>query len=337
MSATVYYDKDCDLSLIQGRKVAVIGFGSQGHAHALNLRDSGVQVNVGLRPDSKSRPAAEAAGLKVATAAEAARDNDLIMLLVQDPVMPALYKEAIEPHLKPGKALFFAHGFNVHFGQITPPAGIDVAMVAPIGPGHIFRRTVEQGGGVPGRFAIYADATGGARALTLSYARGIGTTRAGVIETTFKEEVETDLFGEQAILCGGVTALIKASFETLVEAGYAPESAYFECVNELKLIVDLIYEGGLTWMRYSVSDTAEFGDYTRGPRIINADTRRILKEILAEVQSGQFAREWIEEGKSGYKQMTEFRRQERSSQVEEVGARLRSMMTGLDAKVAPQS
>ena len=337
MSSKVYYDDDADPTLVAARKVAVIGFGSQGHAHALNLRDSGVDVVVGLRPRSASRAEAEEQGLRVLDPDEAASWGDLVMLLVPDQHMAELYRGAVAPNLRPGDALFFAHGFNVHFGQIEPPAEVDVAMVAPKGPGHLVRRAYEQGGGVPTLVAVHRDATGKAFPLALSYARGLGSTRAGVLETTFREETETDLFGEQVILCGGVSELIKASFETLVEAGYAPESAYFECLHELKLIVDLLFEGGLSWMRFSVSDTAEYGDYTRGPRIIDQRVRETMKEILADVQSGAFAEEWIAENRAGAPRMREMRARDRQHPIEEVGARLRSMMPFLSPKAPPGS
>jgi ketol-acid reductoisomerase len=335
MTARVYYEKDADPTLVEARKVAVIGFGSQGHAHALNLSDSGVDVVVGLRAGSSSREVATEAGLEVATPADATRAADLVMLLVPDQHQPALYAEAIEPHLRDGDALFFAHGFNVHFSQISPPEGVDVAMVAPKGPGHLVRRTFEEGSGVPSLVAVHQDATGKALPLALSYAHAIGATRAGVLETTFREETETDLFGEQVILCGGVTALIKASFEILVEAGYAPESAYLECLHELKLIVDLLYEGGLGWMRYSVSDTAEFGDYTRGPRVIDERVRDEMRRILADVQSGAFAQEWIAENRAGAPRLRELRARERDHPIEAVGAQLRSMMPFLEAREPP--
>jgi len=332
MTVPIYYDDDADLGLVQARKVAVIGYGSQGHAHALNLRDSGVDVVVGLREDSESRKAAEAEGLRVATPTEAAHEADLIMILVPDQHQAELYSDEIAPNLAEGDALFFAHGFNVHFGQIEAPEGVDVAMVAPKSPGHLVRRTFQEGSGTPALVAVAHDATGTAHALALSYARAIGTTRAGLLETTFREETETDLFGEQAILCGGISELIKASFDTLVEGGYAPESAYFECVHELKLIVDLIFEGGLAWMRNSVSDTAEFGDFTRGPRIITEDTRETMRQILAEVQSGEFAEEWIAENRKGGSRLQEYRERDRDHQVEVVGRRLRAMMPFLDSK-----
>ncbi len=336
MSVRIFYEADADPKLVAGRRVAVIGYGSQGHAHALNLRDSGVEVVVGLQEGSKSREKAEDDRMTVLPPAEAAGWADLVMMLVPDQRQPEVYQEAVGPHLETGDALFFAHGFNVHFGQIEAPKGIDVAMVAPKGPGHLVRRAYEEGSGVPALVAVATDATGGAMPLAISYADAIGATRAGVIETTFREETETDLFGEQVILCGGVSELIKASFETLVAAGYAPESAYFECLHELKLIVDLLYEGGLAWMRHSVSDTAEYGDYTRGPRIITKQTRRAMREILAEVQSGQFAREWINEYRNGEPTLAKYRDQERGHPIEEVGAQLRSMMTFLDPR-SPQS
>jgi ketol-acid reductoisomerase len=332
MTVPIYYDKDADPDLVKARKVAVLGYGSQGHAHALNLRDSGADVVVGLPEGSASRARAEAEGLTVLTPAEAARQSDLIMILAPDANQVALYRDDIGPNLEPGDALFFAHGFNVHYGQIEPPATVDVAMVAPKSPGHLVRRSYEGGSGVPALVAVAQDATGSALALALSYARANGNTRAGVLETTFREETETDLFGEQVILCGGVTALIKASFETLVEAGYAPESAYFECIHELKLIVDLIWEGGLTWMRYSVSDTAEYGDFTRGPEIITEETRKTMRKILDDVQSGVFAQEWIAEIEAGQPRLQEYRAEGRAHQVEEVGARLRAMMPFMDAK-----
>jgi len=332
VSVSIYYDADADPGLVRERTVAILGYGSQGHAHALNLRDSGVEVVVGELEGTPAWERAEAAGFNVVSAAEACRRADLIVVLVPDPIQPRLYQEAIAPNLKEGDALFFAHGFNIHFGQIEPPANVDVAMVAPKSPGHLVRRMYEQGGGTPALVAVAQDATGHARALALSYAWAIGATRAGVLGTTFREETETDLFGEQVILCGGISELIKASFDTLVEAGYAPESAYFECLHELKLIVDLLYEGGLTWMRYSVSDTAEYGDYTRGPRVITEQTREAMRQILAEVQSGEFAKEWIAESNAGAAKLIECRQRERAHPIEEVGARLRSMMPFLTPK-----
>jgi len=333
--ATIYYDSDSDIDLIQAKRVAIIGYGSQGHAHALNLKESGVDVVVGLREGSLSRAEAETAGLKVLTPEQAAEWADTIMMLVPDQVMGVIYKESIEPQLDAGDTLLFAHGFNIHFGEIVPPEDVDVAMIAPKGPGHLVRRTYEQGSGVPCLLAVHQDASGTARALGLSYASAIGGGRAGILETTFKEETETDLFGEQVILCGGVSELIKASFETLVEAGYQPESAYFETLHELKLIVDLLYEGGLSWMRYSVSDTAEYGDYTRGSRIITDDTRKAMKEALAEIQSGAFANEWMAQAREGAPFLYEQRAQNRAHQIEEVGKELRQMMPFLQPKTAP--
>jgi ketol-acid reductoisomerase len=322
----VYHDADAGLDVIRSRTVAIVGYGSQGHAHALNLRDSGVDVVVGLPEGSRSRARAEAAGLAVTTPAEAARGADLVTILVPDQHQADLYRDEIAPNLTDGNALFFAHGFNVHFGQITPAPGLDVAMVAPKSPGHLVRRTYTEGSGTPALVAVHQDATGGAMDLALSYAKGLGCTRAGVLETTFREETETDLFGEQVILCGGVSELIKASFETLVDAGYAPESAYFECLHELKLIVDLLYEGGLAWMRHSVSDTAEYGDFTRGPRVVTDETRTEMRRILDEVQSGAFAEEWIAENRAGAPRLQEYRERDRAHPIEEVGGRLRSMM-----------
>jgi len=324
--ATMYYDKDADLSLIRNKKVAVIGYGSQGHAHALNLRDSGVNVKVGLPASSRSRAKAQAAGLEVDDVAAVSKWADVIMVLVPDTTAAILYKEAIEPNLAPGKMLMFAHGFNIRFGTITVRADVDVSMVAPKAPGHRVRELYVEGAGTPALIAVHQNATGKAKELTLSYAKAIGVTRAGVIETTFAEETETDLFGEQAVLCGGVSALIKAGFETLVEAGYQPEVAYFECLHELKLIVDLIYQGGLNYMRYSVSDTAEYGDYTGGPRIVDADTKREMKKMLDEIRSGQFAKVWIEENATGRKWFDAQRRKERAHIIENVGARLRALM-----------
>ena len=333
--ATIYYDRDCDPELIKSRKVAIIGFGSQGHAHARNLAESGVDVVVGLRPDSASAEAAGEAGLPVLPVVEATAAADVVMMLVPDQVMASIYAEDVAPGLEPGDTLMFAHGFNIHFGAIEPPQDVDVSMIAPKGPGHLVRRTYEQGSGVPCLVAVHQDYTGGALALALSYASNIGGGRAGILETTFQEETETDLFGEQVILCGGVAELIKASFETLVEAGYQPESAYFETLHELKLIVDLLYEGGLSWMRYSVSDTAEYGDYTRGGRIVTEQTRSEMKEILSEIQSGAFANEWLAQAREGAPFLHEQRAANRAHQIEEVGAELRGLMPFLEPKTAP--
>ncbi len=331
MAATVYYDKDADPGLIRARKVAVIGYGSQGHAHALNLADAGVDVRVGLREGSSSKAKAEAAGLRVTTVAQAAAEADLVMLLLPDTEQRAVYEESIEPNLAPGDALFFAHGFNIRFDQIAPPDGVDVGMVAPKGPGHLVRRTYETGGGVPCLIAVAQDASGKAKELALSYAQAIGGARAGVLETTFDEETETDLFGEQVVLCGGLTALVQAGFETLVEAGYQPESAYFECLHELKLIVDLMYEQGITGMRYSISDTAEYGDLTRGPRIVGPETKAEMRRILDEIRDGTFAREWIAESRGGRQHFNELREQGASHQIEQVGEELRAMMPFVSA------
>ena len=330
--ASIYYDDDADPAVISGRRVAVIGYGSQGHAHALNLRESGVEVKVGLRETSRRRIEAEGEGLSVGSVAEVSEWANVVMVLVPDQHAADLYAAEIAPHLQDGDALMFAHGFNIHFGEINPDDGLDVLMVAPKGPGHLVRRTYTEGSGVPCLLALFQDATGGARELGLSYAWAIGGTRAGVLETTFKEETETDLFGEQVILCGGLSELIKASYETLVEAGYQPESAYFETLHELKLIVDLLYEGGLTWMRYSVSDTAEWGDYSTGPRIITDDTRQVMKDVLADIQSGSFARQWMDEARSGAQRLLATRARERSHEVEQVGARLRELMPFLTPK-----
>jgi ketol-acid reductoisomerase len=331
MAATIYYASDADPSLIAGRKVAVIGYGSQGHAHALNLRDSGVDVRVGLREGSSSRAKAEAAGLPVRSIAEAAAEADLIMILAPDTDQKAIFEESILPTLKDGDAIFFAHGFNVRFGLIKAPAGVDVAMVAPKGPGHLVRRTYEGGGGVPALIAVEQDASGQAKALALSYADAIGGTRAGVLETTFSEETETDLFGEQVVLCGGLTALIQAGFETLVDAGYEPESAYFECLHEVKLIVDLIYEAGISGMRYSISTTAEYGDLTRGPRIVNDGVKAEMKKILEEIRSGQFAEEWIAEYSAGSPNFKRLEAEGQAHPIEKVGAQLRAMMPFITA------
>ena len=336
MSATMYYEDDANPALVAGRKVAVLGFGSQGHAHALNLKDSGIDVVVGLRPGSAREGTAADAGLRVMAPADAADWANLTMVLVPDQHQQALYREAISPTLRDGDALFFAHGFNIHFGYVSPPSSVDVAMVAPKGPGHLVRRQYESGSGVPALVAVHQDATGGTKDLALSYAHGIGATRAGVIETTFKDETETDLFGEQVILCGGVDEMIRAAFETLTDAGYAPEMAYFEVLHELKLIVDLLFEGGLSWMRYSVSDTAEYGDVTRGPRIVTEQTRQTMRDILGEIQSGQFAKEWMDEVAAGAPNLLAARRSVAEHEVEQVGRSLRSMMPFLVAK-SPES
>jgi len=326
MSLNIYYDKDADLSIIQGKRVAIIGYGSQGHAHANNLKDSGVEVAVGLRQGSTSWAKAEQAGLSVKSIGEAVADADVVMILAPDETQGDLYRAEIEPSLIEGAALAFAHGFNIHFGQIEPRADLDVIMVAPKGPGHLVRSTYQAGGGVPSLIAVAQDASGQAKEIALSYAAANGGARAGVIETSFREETETDLFGEQTVLCGGVSELIQAGFETLVEAGYAPEMAYFECLHELKLIVDLIYEGGIANMRYSISNTAEYGDFTRGKRVIGTETRAAMKEILAEIQSGEFAREWMMENKTGASVLKAKRRLASQHGIEEVGERLRSMM-----------
>jgi ketol-acid reductoisomerase len=327
--ARMYYDEDANLDLLTGKTVAIIGYGSQGHAHALNLKDSGVNVIVGLYSGSKSTAKAEAAGLRVRNVSDAVKAADLIMILLPDEVQKTIYKNEIEPNLEAGNVLAFAHGFNIHFGQVVPPADVDVIMVAPKGPGHLVRRTYEQGQGVPALFAVYQDATGKARDHAMAYAKGIGGTRAGVLETTFREETETDLFGEQAVLCGGLSALIKAGFETLTEAGYQPEVAYFECLHEVKLIVDLVVEGGLATMRDSISNTAEYGDYTRGHRVVTAETKVEMKKILSEIQSGQFAREFVLENQAGKPGFTAMRRQEAEHPIEEVGKDLRAMFSWL--------
>src|SRR5262249_43234263 len=333
MAVEIFYDDDADLSIIQGRKLAVIGYGSQGHAHALSLRDSGVDVRIGLPEGSKSRPKAEDEGLRVVTPAQAAQEADLIMILAPDTKQRSIYADDIAPNLKDGDAIFFGHGFNIRYGLIQPPSNVDVAMVAPKGPGHLVRRQFVDGKGVPCLVAVEQDASGNATALALSYAKGIGGTRAGVIKTTFKEETETDLFGEQVVLCGGTTALVQAGFETLVDAGYAPEVAYFECLHELKLIVDLMYEGGIARMRYSISDTAEYGDLTRGPRIITDTTRQVMKDILAEITDGRFAREWVEEAAAGAPNFGKLREQGRQHPIEEVGTRLRGLMSWVDQPI----
>ncbi|MFV0315637.1 MAG: ketol-acid reductoisomerase [Microthrixaceae bacterium] len=329
--ANVYYENDADISIIQGRKVAILGYGSQGHAHALNLKESGVDVRVGLREGSSSAAKATEAGLRVTDVATASAEADLIMMLLPDTEIGPVYDSEVAPNLDDGDALFFAHGFNVRFGYVKAPAGVDVGMVAPKGPGHLVRRTYTEGGGVPCLIAVAQDATGGAKALALSYADAIGGTRAGVLETTFEEETETDLFGEQVVLCGGLSALVQAGFETLVEAGYQPESAYFECLHELKLIVDLMYEQGISGMRYSISTTAEYGDLTRGPRIINDDTKAEMRKILGEIRSGEFADEFITEVRSGGAKFDGLREAGKEHQVEQVGVRLREMMPWISA------
>ena len=328
--AKIYYDKDSDAALIQSKKVAVIGYGSQGHAHSLNLKDSGVSVRVGLAEGSKSKAKAEAAGLTVDSVANVSAWADVIMILAPDTQQPKIYNESIAPHLTRGKMLMFGHGFNIRFGTITPPADVDVTMIAPKAPGHRVREVFTEGGGTPALLAVHQDATGNARAIALSYAKALGVTRAGVIETTFAEETETDLFGEQTVLCGGVSALVKAGFETLVKAGYQPEIAYFECMHELKLIVDLMYRGGLNYMRYSVSDTAEHGDYTGGPRIITEETLGEMKKMLTEIQDGTYARKWIEENEKGRPWFKETRKREQEHPIERVGAELRAMMPFLN-------
>ena len=329
---TVYYDADANPGLIARRKVAVIGFGSQGHAHSMNLKDSGIDVVVGLRPGSRREGTASAAGLKVVTPEDAADWADLIMVLVPDQYQQDLYNDVIAPRLNAGDALFFAHGFSVHFGFIKAPPDVDVAMVAPKGPGHLVRRQYVEGSGVPSLVAVHQDATGDAKDVALSYAHGIGGTRAGVIETTFRDEAETDLFGEQVILCGGIDSMIRAAFETLTEAGYPDEMAYFEVLHELKLIVDLLYEGGISWMRHSVSDTAEYGDVTRGPRIVTADTKAAMGEILSEIQSGEFAKEWMAENRAGTPKLLAARESVGNHPIEVVGRRLRAMMPFLNEK-----
>src|SRR5437773_8752529 len=334
--ANLYYDNSADISLIQAKKVAIIGYGSQGHAHALNLRDSGVSVRVGLHEGSASRAKAEKAGLTVNTPAETAAWADVIMILVPDTKQPKLYRDAIEPNLKPGKTLMFAHGFNIRFGTIKPPAAVDVSMIAPKAPGHRVREVFTEGGGTPALLAVEQDASGSAKALALAYAKGLGCTRAGVLETTFTEETETDLFGEQAVLCGGVSELIKAGFDTLTEAGYQPEVAYFECLHELKLIVDLMYQGGLSYMRYSISDTAEHGDYTGGPRLITEETRNEMRRMLKEIQDGTYARNWIAEDKNGRPWFNETRNREQQHKIEEVGAKLRALMPFLKPVKRPE-
>ncbi|MEK4252490.1 ketol-acid reductoisomerase [Ureibacillus sp. FSL K6-2830] len=326
----MYYHNEIDETVLKEKKIAVIGYGSQGHAHAQNLKESGFDVRVGIRP-GKSAEQAKEDGLAVKTVAEASKEADVIMILLPDEVQKAVYEAEIAPNLEPGNALVFAHGFNIHYQQIVPPADVDVFLVAPKGPGHLVRRTYTEGAGVPALIGVYQDATGNAKNLALAWAKGIGSARAGVLETTFKEETETDLFGEQAVLCGGVTHLIKAGFETLVEAGYQPESAYFECLHEMKLIVDLIYEGGFSNMRYSISDTAEWGDYVSGPRVITEDVKANMKKILEDIQSGKFAKEWLEENANGRPQYNEYKQKEKEHQIEKVGAELRQMMPFINA------
>lgn len=330
--AKVYYQQDANLELLKGKKVAVIGFGSQGHAHALNLKESGVDVVVGLYDGSKSKESAESAGLEVLETAEAVKKADIVVMLIPDEKQAEVYKEKVQPNLNEGDALVFAHGFNIHFGQIVPPEYVDVFMIAPKGPGHIVRRQYSEGGGVPCLIAVAQDYTKKAKEYALAYAKGIGGTRGGVLETTFKDETETDLFGEQAVLCGGVTALMKAGFETLVEAGYAPENAYFECVHEMKLIVDLIYEGGFNYMRYSISDTAEYGDYVVGDRIVTEDTKKEMKKVLSEIQNGSFAKEWLLENKVNRPKFNAMRKAAREHEIEKVGSELRKMMAWINAK-----
>ena len=325
MAVKIYYQEDCNLSLLEGKKVAIIGYGSQGHAHALNLKESGVDVIVGLYEGSKSWAKAEAQGLKVYTAAEAAKQADVIMILINDEKQAAMYKKDVEPNLEEGNMLMFAHGFAIHFGQIKPPANVDVTMIAPKGPGHTVRSEYQAGKGVPCLVAVQQDYTGKALDKAIAYAAGIGGARAGVLETTFKVETETDLFGEQAVLCGGVTALMKAGFETLVEAGYAPENAYFECIHEMKLIVDLIYESGFQGMRYSISNTAEYGDYITGPKIVTDETKKAMKKILSDIQDGTFAKDWISENQTGCMHFGAMRRREAEHQLEAVGAELRKL------------
>ena len=330
--ATIYYENDADISRIQDKKIAVIGYGSQGHAHALNMKDSGLDVRIGLHEGSRSKAKAEAEGLRVVSVADAAAEADMIMIVIPDPIQGKVYEEQIAPNLKAGDTLMFAHGFNVRYGFVTAPQDVDVSMVAPKAPGHRVREVFTEGSGVPALVAIHQDASGEALQNALAYAKGIGSTRAGVLETTFAEETETDLFGEQTVLCGGVSELVKAGFETLVEAGYQPEIAYFECLHELKLIVDLMYEGGLNYMRYSVSDTAEWGDYKSGQRVITDETKAAMKEILSEIQSGAFAEEWMDEYHGGGKVYYDRRKREQSLQLENVGKDLRKMMTFLNAK-----
>jgi len=333
----MYHENAADIALIRGKKVGIVGYGSQGHAHALNLKDSGVDVRVGLPANSESRAKAKASGLAVGAVAEVAAWADVIMILVPDTVQPEVYKNDVALHLSAGKTLMFAHGFNIRFGTIQPPANVDVSMIAPKAPGHRVREVFIEGGGTPALLAIHQDATGNAKQLALSYGKAIGATRAGVIETTFSEETETDLFGEQTVLCGGVSALVKAGFETLVEAGYQPEIAYFECLHELKLIVDLIYRGGLNYMRYSISDTAEYGDYTGGPRIVTEQTRETMRQMLREIKDGSFAKKWIKENETGREWFDATREKEQQQKIEKVGEELRAMMTFLDPVTVKQT
>ncbi len=333
MSVEIFYDDDADLSIIQGRKVAVIGYGSQGHAHALSLRDSGVDVRIGLREGSKSAAKAEEEGLRVLSNAEAAAEADVIMILAPDTAQRHIYAQDVAPNLKDGDALFFGHGFNIRYGLIEAPSNVDVAMVAPKGPGHLVRRQFVDGKGVPALIAVEQDASGNAQALALAYAKGIGGTRAGVIKTTFKEETETDLFGEQAVLCGGASALVQAGFEVLTEAGYAPEVAYFECLHELKLIVDLMYEGGIARMRYSISDTAEYGDLTRGPRVVTPAVKEEMRKILGEIQDGTFATEWVNEDDAGRGNYKKLQQEGEQHPIEEVGKKLRGLMSWVDRPI----
>jgi ketol-acid reductoisomerase len=336
--ATIYHDRDTDPAVLADQRIAVLGYGSQGHAHAQNLRDSGYDVRVGLRAASRSREEAEKAGLRVLDTADAVREADVVMVLLPDTSHHVVFEADVAPNLKDGDMLMFAHGFSIHFGTVSPPDGVDVTMIAPKGPGHLVRRTYEQGIGTPALVAVHRDTTGKALQRALAYGAGIGAARAGIIETTFKEETETDLFGEQSVLCGGISELVKSGFETLVEAGYQPEIAYFECLHELKLIIDLIYEGGLSWMRHSVSDTAEWGDYRSGPRVIDEGVRQRMRQVLAEVRSGAFAKEWIGEADAGFPHFLALRREEHSSQLERVGRELRRMMPWLDSeqKVVPE-
>lgn len=334
MAATIYYDKDADGTLLNGKTVAVLGYGSQGHAHALNLHDSGVNVVVGLYEGSKSKAQAEGDGLTVLANGDAVKRADIVMMLLPDHLQKKVYEADVKPNLKPGAMLMFAHGFSIHYGQVQPPANVDVSMIAPKGPGHIVRRMYTQGVGVPALIAVHQDASGTAKQRALAYAKALGSTNAGVVQTDFKEETESDLFGEQAVLCGGVTSLVRNGFETLVDAGYQPEIAYFEVLHELKLIVDLMYQGGMSYMRYSVSDTAEYGDYVSGPRIVNDDARERMQLVLQDIQSGKFADRWIAENENGRPEFNKMRQEARNSEIERVGKDLRKMMTWLDAKEA---